>query len=46
MMVGDFIRWLRDMQVLDSNLTPLAARHIFAHTQLVRTPFVATHLMQ
>ena len=34
MMFKDFMKWLRDMQILDTNLTPLAAKHIFAHTQL------------
>ena len=36
MLINDFVRWLRDIQALDANLTPLAVKHIFAHTQLVR----------
>lgn len=32
--INDFLRLLRDCQALDKGLTPLAVKHLFAHTQL------------
>lgn len=34
-LIGDFMQMLRDTQLLDDHLTPLAAHHVFGHTQLV-----------